>query len=379
MSQYRPPFSLDAAESLCSHGGDVYSVARAMRRKPEDFIDFSGNAHAYASPVTDRLIRETPYPYAHYPDIACADLREAIAAHEGTNNAHILAGNGVSELIWLAMQALSPRRVLFIGPVFSEYVRACQVADIPYDMLTPPAEQEFACGPAELRKIWDSGADLAVLSVPNNPAGVTYPNIQEMFGLLRVPRVIVDNSYREFLWGLPEYALNNRESYAAMARPGVTVFSMNSFSQFFACPGLLLGYLAGEPGQLKRMARIRPPWTVSAYAQIMGLRFFEHMEEYRGRLAAMRASGADTARSLRRMGCFDPDRVFEGPGFITAGLVPGLSAALVRDRLLRRGLIVRDCDGIPGMPPGYIRMQIRTTGETEPLLQTLDWHSERGW
>ncbi len=379
MSLYRSPADRDGSEDLDIHGGDLYAVARVLRRRPEDFIDFSGTAHAYAAPVTDRLARETPYPYAHYPDTSCEELREAIAGHEGLGSEHILAGNGVAELIWLAMQALAPRRALFIGPVFSEYVRACLVADIPYEIITPPAEQEFVCGPAELRRIWDSGADLVVLAVPNNPAGVAYPNIRDMFELIRVPRVIVDNGLREFLWDLPEYALSFRRSYTDMARPGVAVFSLNSFSSFFACPGLPLGYLAGEPGQLRRIARIRPPWTVSPYAQVMGVKFLRHLDEYRERLEPMRRAGLETARELRRIACFDPDRVFEGPGFITAGLVPGLGAAQVRDRLLRGNFIVRDCDSIPGMPPGYIRIQIRTARETEPLLAALDWHAERGW
>ena len=350
-----------------------------MNAYREKTIDYSGSIHAFAAPVTDRLVRATPYPYAQYPDSRCLELREAIASHEGVDAEHILAGNGRAELIWLAMQALAPRRVLFIGPVFAEYARACEALDIAYDIATPPAEQDFACGPTELRRIWDCNADLAVLCTPNNPAGVTYPNIQEMFGLLRVPRVLVDGTYREFLWETPEYAQNNWNAYAAMTQQGVAVFTLNAFSSFFACPGLPLGYLTGDPSHLRRMMRARPPLAVSPFAQLMGVAFMQHIEAYRESLAPLRQAGLETARSLRRLFCFDPDRVFEGACFITAGLVPGLSAGQVRDKLLRQGLAVRNCDDIPGMPPGYIRIQIKSTQETEPLLHALEWYSERGW
>ena len=366
-------------EALSTHGGDIYAHARLMKRGPEDFTDFSSNTHVFAADLTDKLVRSTPYPYEHYPDTLCHEFRAAVAAHEGIDPDCILPGNGSVDLIWLAMNALTPRRVLLIGPMFSEYARACAALDIPYDIITPPQENEFICGPAELHQIWNSPADLAVLCTPNNPGAVTYPNIQAMFDMLRVPRVLVDNTYREFLWGEPEYAENSLRRYAAWMRPGVTVFSLCSFTKFFACPGLRLGYLAGDPKHLRRFARIQPPRSVSAFAQNLGVRFLEHLDGYRERLAPMRAERTDLARSLRRLACFDPDRVFEGASFITCGLVPGINAATVRNALARRNILVRDCDSIPGMPSGYIRLQVRPHTDNEALLNVLDWHSERGW
>ncbi|MDL2210725.1 aminotransferase, partial [Desulfovibrio sp. OttesenSCG-928-O18] len=227
----------NAEEALARHGGDVYAVARRLRKDVADFIDFSSNTHVFAASVTERLVRETPYPYEHYPDSDSVLLREAVAAHEHCDPANILVGNGSSELIWLALTALAPRRILFIGPMFSEYVRAAMLLGIEYEIVTPPDTQEFIPGPKEMRAIWDSSADLAVLCTPNNPGAVTYPNIQELFELLRIPRVLVDNTYREFLHGWPEYAVNSYAAYAkSFARTGVSVFSMNSFTKFFACP-----------------------------------------------------------------------------------------------------------------------------------------------
>ncbi len=379
MSGHRHPAGGGAAGEPGFHGGDIHALARALRLAPAELRDYSGACNVFAAPLTARLARVTPFSYDRYPDAACAALREVLAGHEDVGPERILAGNGATDLIWLAMRSLAPRRVLFLGPVFPEYVRACAALDVPYDIVTPPAEQDFVCGPAELRRIWDSGADLAVLCAPNNPAAAAYPNIQEMFGLLRVPRVIVDNTYREFLWGGPEYAMNGYRAYAAMARPGVAVFSLAGCGSFFACPGLRLGYLAGDPGHLRRMARIMPPWTVSGFAQDLGVAMLGHMEEYRHCLRPMRDAGLDAAREVRRLACFDPDRVFEGPGFITAGLVPGLSAALVRDRLLRQKCVTYACDGVPGMPPGYLRMEIKAPGDMEPLLEILRRHAERGW
>lgn len=368
-----------AEDDLARHGGDVYAVARRLRKDVGDFIDFSSNTHVFAAHVTERLIRGTPYPFEHYPDTDAAALREALAVHENCRPTHILPGNGSSELIWLALTALAPRKILFIGPMFSEYVRCAMLLGIEHETVTPPDSQNFVCGPRELRAIWNSNADLAILCTPNNPGAATYPNIQEMFEVLRIPRVLADNTYREFLYGWPEYEANNHEAYARYARTGVSVFSMNSFTKFFACPGLRLGYIVGDAASLARMAKFRPPWMLSPYAEIMGIRFLGNLEPYREALYLMRRQGEETAVHLRRNGCFDPDRVFLGASFITAKLAGNIPAPVAKEKLLQRGVIVRECDSIPGMPKGYLRMQVRPRADTRVLLDMLDWYGERGW
>ena len=366
-------------ESLAGHGGDIHAVARQFRRDTSDFIDFSSNTHVFAQHVTAKLVRETPYPFEHYPDSDASLLRECLAAHENCDPDCVLIGNGSSELIWLVLAALSPRRVLFVGPMFSEYVRAAMLLGIEYELVTPPDGQDFLLGPKELKAIWESSADLAVLCTPNNPAAATYPNIQKIFEVLRIPRVLMDNTYREFLYGWPEYEANRRFAYLSYVRPGVTVYSMNSFTKFFACPGVRLGYLVGDAGQIRRMAGMRPPWMVSPFAERLGVALLESIGAFRDALLPMRRQGEEIAMRLRLSGCFEPDRTFLGVSFITAALAGNVSAAHAREKLLRQGFIVRNCDSIPGMPPGYLRMQVRPAADAEKLLNALNWHGERGW
>jgi threonine-phosphate decarboxylase len=379
MSIYTTSELRNAEETLGKHGGDVYAIARRLRKDVADFIDFSSNTHAFAMPVTDRLVRETPYPHTHYPDSNTEALREAIAAHEGCDASSILTGNGSSELIWLAFRAFEPKRILFIGPMFSEYVRCAMLLGIEYDVVTPPESEDFALGPKELRTVWDSSADLAVLCTPNNPGAITYQNIQEILSVMRIPRVLIDNTYRELLHGWPEYAQNGYEVYRRSAGQGVTVFSMGSFTKFFACPGIRLGYLAGDPGELRHMAKFRPPWMVSPFAETMGIKFLKNIALFREALLPMQRQGQEMAMHFRHGGAFDPDRVFVGASFITAALAGNAPAAHAREKLLRDGLIVRDCDSIPGMPQGYLRMQIRPAGDSGKLIEALAWYGERGW
>ncbi|GHV51319.1 aminotransferase [Deltaproteobacteria bacterium] len=365
---------------LAKHGGNVYAIAKKLHKLPSDFIDFSGTSHAFANSITTKLAQATPYPLEHYPDSDCLALRESLALHEGCKTEELLVGNGSAELIWPALTTLAPRKILFIGPLFSEYVRAAMLLGIEYDLLAPPDSREFLCGPAELRVMRESHADLAVLCTPNNPGAFTYPNIRELFDNLRIPRILIDNSYREFLFGQSDYAHNGYLAYAQnLAQTGVSVFSLNSFTPFFACPGLRLGYLVGDARSLARMAQRRPPWAVSPYAQDLGICFLEKISLYRDALHSLRRWRHEMTVNLRRNACFDTDYVFEGTSFLTAKLAHRAPANLAAEKLLRQGLIVRDCDTIPGMPKGYLRIQVRPERDIEVLFNALDWHAERGW
>lgn len=355
-----------------NHGGDVYSLTRRMRANPDNFLDFSGNANRFAYPLTERLVRTTPYPFAYYPESNAADLIEVIAAHEAIEPERILPGNSATELIWLTLQTLAPRKVLFIGPVFSEYIAACHAYEITYDIITPAAENDFTCTPREIEAIWETSADLVVLCTPNNPAAVTYDNIQVILHMLRAPRLLIDNCYREFLFGSEAYELNHLHSYQKMVRPGVSLFTLHSFTKFFCCPGIRLGYLTGDRTQVARIESMRPARTISLFAQQIGRFFLEHIDAYRETLPELFKAVAFMGREIRRLPCMNPDRIIEGPGFLCCGLAPRYNAFAVTRSLLNRRIIVRNCDTIPGMPAGYIRVQARPEEEAGVLLSALE-------
>ncbi len=360
---------------LGAHGGDVYSLAGAMGLRPGDMLDFSGNANIFAHGLTQRLVSQTPYSFLHYPDSNCAELTRAIAAHEGLPAENILAGNGGADLIWLAMRGLAPRKVLCVGPIFSEYAQACLAMGVSLDVLPGRPDLDFNLEPEDLRRIWESDADLVVLCAPNNPAGTSYPNIQAFFEVLRAPRLLVDACCREFLYGLPEYAETGYKFCRRLARQGVSVLCLSSFTQFFCCPGIRLGYITGEANQLGRLARQSPPWSVSAFAQDMGRLFLENIEDYRQTLTPLRRARRLMRRELLHLGLFDPDLVFDGPGFLCCGLPQPLArqngTAALRAFLLERRILARNCDNIPGLPPGFIRLNVRPEEDLEKLLSAL--------
>ena len=357
--------------TLPDHGGDIYQAARKLGINAENIHDFSTNSNEFARALTQGIVRDTPYPFDRYPDPDSVRLRERLAKHEGVKPENILVGNGSAELIFLALQAMRPSSALLIGPIFIEYARACEALNIPYNILALTPENGFNFGRSELSSLWRSRADLAILCTPNNPTGVNFENLPLLLEALPCQRLLTDNTYREFLWEEPGYHENCWPVYQQHLRPGTGAICLNSFTKFFHCAGVRLGYVAADRGIINSMAAMRAPWTVSAFAQELGCKFLDHIEEYRAVLPELRFERAEMISELLETGLFSETKVFPGPSFITLGLKPGIAAADLKRHLLKWRVLIRVCDNIPGMPSNYVRIQVRPGTQTEPLFDGL--------
>lgn len=360
-----------------THGGDRHAAAARLGLDPDALLDLSTNTFSATADLTGSILAAEPYPYTEYPDPQVTALRAAVAAHEGVDPAQVLPGNGAAELIWLTLAALRPPRVLMLGPMFSEYARACDALGIAYTVLTP-STPDFSPTPADLRAITGffgpgggHGQGMAIVCLPNNPAGLCYPDMPAVLAALAGCTVLVDLSYREFLYGEATYAQTAFTRLVACSPTPESVLGLHSLTKFFCCPGLRLGYLLAGPGVIARVRGHQPPWMVSAFAERAGVRLLAAVDAYRARLPALRAWRERMLTLLTATRAFSPGLMLAGPSFVTARLRQGLDAAHARDTLAANGVLVRACDTIPGMPPGFVRMQVRPPEEIGPLLRGL--------
>ena len=140
---------------------------------------------------------------------------------------------------------------------------------------------------------------------------------------------------------------------------------LRSLTKNHGLAGLRLGYLVADPVVVDAVNQARPPWTVNALAQAAGLAALgddEHLVE--GRRLARRAK-ARLVDGLARLelACV--------PSRTSYWLVQVGNGRLVRDELLRRGILVRDASSF-GLPD-YIRVASRSLDDCERLLAALSW------
>ena len=367
-----------AQPHTAGHGGAVLSMAHSLGVSADSIDDFSTNTFYSAKALTAQLVQDTPYLFEHYPDSHCTALREALADHEQVNPEQIIIGNGSAELIFLIMHTLKPGSACLPSPLFSEYNRACHTFNIPVHEVRLDEQQAFVFGREELMGLWKSSADLAVFCVPNNPSGQTYANLPAVLESTPSSRVLIDSTYREFLWDDPAYAQTSWQAYTGMVRPGTALTILAGFTKFFACPGIRLGYAVADKNVIGRLNAQRAPWTVSAFAQQMGLRFLDRIADYRALLPELHFQRGRMVEALLDTGLFRENSLCEGPSFITLAVQEPLRALDLARYLLERRILIRVCDNIPGMPPNYVRFQARPQEACEELLHGLEQFARRG-
>ncbi len=351
------------------HGGDIQQIARLLHVEPSAVLDFSNNSFIQARDITAGIVAGVDPEFDHYPDPDCLALREALARHEACPTAELLPGNGSAELIWLALAALKPRRAALIGPAFSEYRRACEGLGIPYTVVAPP-EGRVQWWP-QSRPALPPDTDLAILCSPNNPGGHTCPDLAASIAALDCPAIFLDLAYRDFLGPGP---LRAGHTWAALKKPQRRLICLHSMTKFFCCTGIRLGYLTADQVLLADMRRRRAAWMVSAFAANAGIAFLDRFKDYCARLPLLERDKAALRAVLQNSGLFP--EILDGPSFllarVNAGFFPGRpAAAALRAELVARRILVRDCDTIPGMPPGYVRLQARGESDSAALADAL--------
>ena len=343
------------------HGGARPAELRALGLRPEDVIDFSASVNPLGPPpaVREALARLDP---SAYPDPDCTELREALAAREGVSPAEVFVGNGSVEILHLlAAVSLEPGDAAVVfAPAFGEYEAACRRRGARVTEVRAREEDGFRWNlDAALSAL--PGARLVFLGNPNNPTGV-YLARDEVERILAAAfpggtaggLLVLDEAYRSFVeapW-----------PSTGLARGGRAVL-VRSLTKDCGLAGLRLGYCLAAPEVVARLRAAQVTWSVNAAAQAAGLAALAdaaHLERSR---AAVREAKAYLVGALRDLGL---------P--VTAGaanflLVRTGRAAEVRRRLLRHGLLVRDCTSF-GLRD-HVRIGVRTRPECERLVAAL--------
>ena len=354
------------------HGGIRPAQLRALGLDPADTLDFSASISPLGPPegLWDALRR---VDLTAYPDPECLELREALAQSLGVGIDRILVGNGSTELIHLLTRAcLSPppaagpkecsNAALLLTPTYGEYAGACALAGAEVLELEARRPLGFSWDLAQAEEIIQTlRPALVFLCNPNNPTGV-YLGKAEVSALARSVAqagglLVVDEAYLSFVeerW----------DGLALLEGDGQdNVVILRSMTKDYALTGLRLGYGLAAPEVTARLSRFQPDWSVNGLAQAAGLVALADT----GYLTAARKAVNSTKSYLTA--------ALTGLGF---GVLPAAANFLLvevgdggewRDKLMRRGIFVRDCASF-GLAD-CIRIGIRPQADCQRLVEVM--------
>ena len=338
-----------------AHGGADDAELARLGINPATILDFSVNSHPAGTSPRAREALAAIDP-SRYPDRHAGRIRAALARLHDVGPDEVVVGNGSVELIWLLAQVyLGPGdHALTVGPTFGEYGAAVRTQGAEEVQFVAEEEEGFQLRLDDLAaRVRAARPRMVFLCNPNNPTGQLLA-VREISQLLKAGDellLVIDEAYIDF-------AEDAETALALRHDPRVVV--LRSLTKNFGLAGLRLGYAVANRSVVQMLERARPPWTVNAAAQAAGLAALGDTDHLDAGRQLDRRARAWLIPALERLGwpCL--------PTRANYWLVRVGDGAVVRERLLRRGILVRDCASF-GLPD-YIRIASRPIPDCERLL-----------
>lgn len=251
------------------HGGNVDSIAQKYGYKIEEILDFSANINPNPLPeeIKDVILKNI-YRISHYPDREYISLRTALATYTGCPIESIRVGNGATELIYLAIKALNPKKALLPVPSFSEYERALLTNGVQVEYFPLREEDDFKLNITDFLERLKKGYDFTILCNPNNPTGQILEKDELMqildYASSQNTYVLLDETFIEFTEEVEKISLIREISKYD------NLIILRAFTKYFGIPGLRLGYCLSNPILLKKLDLYQEPWSVNTIAVCVG-------------------------------------------------------------------------------------------------------------
>ena len=262
------------------HGGNLERAMEKYGISSEKIIDFSANINplGFSSKIKEAITKNLNQ-LSHYPDPESREAKKEISGYFKIDYENIILGNGSTELIYLIVQTLKPKKALVTIPTFCEYERALSNNNIPIEFYQSEEELEFSIS---INKIISQleGIDLVFLCNPNNPTGRRL----ELSGIEQILNkvsgiVLVDEAYYEFS-GLTAAGLLSRYDNLIILR---------TFSKALGLAGLRVGYMLACPSVVSYIDRVRSPFNVNAFAQAAAVEVLENIDTVTERIEIIKS------------------------------------------------------------------------------------------
>lgn len=353
-----------------AHGGDIHQYLTEDVSAPGEIIDFSANINPLGiSHKAKTAIIKNISQVVHYPEPDSKRLKKALGDFHNVSHTNIAAGNGSIELIYLLPKALRAKRILIITPTFSEYEFSAIANKATAIFLNTQEHKDFRLEIFSLERFIPQ-VDLLFLCNPNNPTG-THIDDKEISELAkRCQRhktfLAVDEVFGDFV------KTNNDSTKVLDAVKGNRyLLILRSLTKFFAIPGLRIGYLLGHRDLIKKILALQYPWNVNSLAQAAAeavIRDREYMDKSKRYVDRERGYLFDELSRLEGLKVYIPSS-----NFILCRLdrCTIKSSKTLNERLIKRGIVVRNCGNFRGLSDRFFRVAVKKKQENKKLITAL--------
>ena len=317
------------------HGGNIYKFQREGKN---DILDYSSNINPLGVPQKFiDMAKESFDKLVNYPDPYYIELRKKIAEFNSLNMDNIIVGNGATEILFLYIRALKPKKVLILAPCFAEYERALKSVSANIGYFELKESDNFYPNINLKKEIESNNYDLLLFCNPNNPTGqfIKLEDIKEIVKNCenKNTKIFIDEAFIEFIE-------NWKEKTVSLLK-NKNVFIMRAFTKFFAIPGLRLGYGIGfNEDILKKMWEEKEPWTVNTFANLAGIVMLDD-KEYKTEC-----------------------------NFILIKIY-NISSTSLKDKMIEKNILIRDASNFKFLDYHFVRLAIKDRKSNLKMLEVL--------
>ena len=347
------------------HGGTPQLDMHRLGLPEKPVLDFSVNLNPLgAPPIIKKNWMELLQTIEPYPGIDGDGVNHYYRTVCGISPKNVLAGNGSTELIYLAPRVLGFKRAAVITPSFHDYERASLLAgaEIHHCPLFP--HNNFELPQKEQLMEMLEGVDAVWIARPNNPSGNLFSKALILSLAHRFPEkwFIIDEAFIQFLddW---------KENSFLTEAPRPNILVLHSLTKFYAVAGLRLGGIVGDEKVISRLKRAKEPWTINGVADRVASLLVECADyEIETRLMVKKESRRvfDALRKLDGIRPFPPSA-----NYILCQWRKTDNLDHLLTPLLLNGMYIRDCRNFPGLEKNFFRMGLRSREENDRLVAVI--------
>lgn len=340
------------------HGGINRVELRDTGIDADGIIDFSVSTNPFKLPaVAYEAIRNTRIH--QYPDTAASGFIQKLADKTECPVENLVAGNGSTELIRAAATAYldNSDTAITLSPTYSDYELACNLTGAAVKRFNLREPDNFTFNADTFIEFARRYRPEAIfICNPNNPTGgyIGHESMKKILSAFDNSLVVLDEAYIAF----------TRETWDSLELLSFhNLLIIRSLTKDYGLAGLRLGYAIAGIGIITALRQVLPPWNVNSAAQCAG----EAVLSIQGRLdrdtARLQVSKRFLENQFRKMG------FSVVPSHTNFFLVRVGNASSFRDKLLRKGCLVRDCSSFS--LPEYIRVAARGMGDCRKLISAV--------
>ncbi len=379
------------------HGGNIYKIFREKNIK--EILDYSSNINPYGIPESlKKRITENLEILERYPDPDYIELRQKLAHLNKVDVSNIILGNGATEIIFLFMKVINPKKILIAAPTFGEYERAAKATErvedssilgnsnkkkddekssgkqkIEIEYFELKESDDFKLNIHNLKNELEKKYDLLIICNPNNPTG-KFLKLSETEQILKEcnkynTKLFIDEAFIDFLKdGMKESIINTKENKQ-------NLFVARAFTKFFAIPGLRLGYGIYFDKKLEKgISEKKEPWSVNNIAEMAGLTVLDDTEYIEKTLKWITEEKTYVYEKLNEISGIKPYKT--EVNFITVKIednfiLKGLNVKILREKMLEQGILIRDASNFNFLDERFFRLAIKDRENNDRVIETL--------